>query len=136
MVGSSLVSLSPLYFPFSMNRIQFWILTSFSILVVLLLVGQVVLGRLTDNARLRVAAAQQVIGQGEASQSMLKQLAARIYQDAEKTQDPGLKDLVSREQISFNPSNANSGGTSSPESSSSSSSSPSSSYSTPIPPSH
>jgi hypothetical protein len=103
---------------------------------VLLLVGQVVLGRLTDNARLRVAAAQQVIGQGEASQSMLKQLAARIYQDAEKTQDPGLKDLVSREQISFNPSNANSGGTSSPESSSSSSSSPSSSYSTPIPPSH
>jgi hypothetical protein len=119
-----------------MNRIQFWILTTFSVLVVLLLVGQVVLGRLTETARLHVAAAQQVISRGEASQSMLKQLAARIYQDAEKTQDQGLKDLVSREQISFNPSNANSGGASSPAPSSSSSSTPSSSYSTPIPPSH
>lgn len=85
-----------------MNRIQFFILTGLSSLVVLLLVGQILLGRMTGVAQYRNSQAQALINQGQASQQMVKQLAIRIFSDSQKTQDQGLKDLLARQQISYN----------------------------------
>jgi competence protein ComGC len=87
-----------------MNRIQFFVLTGLSSLVVLLLIGHILLVRQTNFEQNRLAAAQQVINQGQAFQGNLKQLAVRIYQDSQKTQDPGLKDLLDRQQIKYTPS--------------------------------
>jgi hypothetical protein len=86
-----------------MNRIQFFVLTGLSSLVVLLLIGQIFLARQAGYEQNRLQAAQQVITQGQAFQSNLKQLAVRIFQDSQKTQDQGLKDLLTRQQISYTP---------------------------------
>ena len=86
-----------------MNRIQFWILTGLSGLVLILLVAQIALVRMTNFEQNRLALAQQVISQGQASQSILKQLAIRIFQDSQKYNDSGLKDLMARQQITYNP---------------------------------
>ena len=86
-----------------MNRIQFFLLIGLSTLVVLLLVGHILLVRQTNFEQNRLAAAQQVINQAQAFQGNLKQLAVRIYQDSQKTQDPGLKDLLDRQQIKYTP---------------------------------
>jgi len=89
-----------------MNRIQFFVLTGLSSLVVLLLIGHIFLVRQTNFEQNRLAQAQQVINQGQAFQGNLKQLAVRIFQDSQKTGDQGLKDLLTRQQISYNPSAA------------------------------
>jgi hypothetical protein len=89
-----------------MNRIQFFVLTGLSSLVVVLLVGHIFLVRQTNFEQNRLAQAQQVINQGQAFQGNLKQLAVRIFQDSQKTGDQGLKDLLTRQQISYNPSPA------------------------------
>jgi len=86
-----------------MNRIQFFVLTGLSSLIVLLLVGHIFLTRQSNFEQNRLAAAQQAINQGQAFQGNLKQLALRIVQDSQKTGDQGLKDLLTRQQISFNP---------------------------------
>jgi len=85
-----------------MNRIQFLTLTGLSGLVVILLGAQIVLGRLNGEAQFRNSQAQQIITVGQTSQQMVKQLAIRIYSDSQKTQDQGLKDLLGRQQISYN----------------------------------
>jgi phage protein D len=87
-----------------MNRIQFWVLTGLSSLIVLFLVLQLIVVHYASNDQANLAAAQQRIQRGQASQQLLKQMALRIYTDSQKTQDPGLKDLMSRQQIQFNPS--------------------------------
>jgi len=86
-----------------MNRIQFFILIGISSLIVLLLLGHVFLVRQTNFEQNRLAAAQQVINQGQTFQGNLKQLAVRIYQDSQKSGDQGLKDLLARQQITYNP---------------------------------
>jgi len=86
-----------------MNRIQFFVLTGLSSLVVVLLIGHIFLVRQTNFEQNRLAQAQQVINQGQAFQGNLKQLAVRIFQDSQKTGDQGLKDLLVRQQISYNP---------------------------------
>jgi len=86
-----------------MNRIQFFVLTGLSSLVVLLLIGHIFLTRATNFEQNRLAQAQQVINQGQAFQGNLKQLAVRIFQDSQKTGDQGLKDLLARQQITYNP---------------------------------
>jgi hypothetical protein len=86
-----------------MNRIQFFVLTGLSSLVVLLLIGHVFLTRQTNFEQNRLAQAQQVINQGQTFQANLKQLAVRIYQDSQKSGDQGLKDLLARQQITYNP---------------------------------
>ena len=86
-----------------MNRIQFFVLTGLSSLVVLLLIGHILLVRQTNFEQNRLAQAQQVINQGQSFQGNLKQLAVRIYQDSTKTQDPGLKELLDRQQIKYTP---------------------------------
>ena len=86
-----------------MNRIQFFVLTGLSSLVVLLLIGHIFLTRQTNFEQNRLAQAQQVINQGHAFQGNLKQLAVRIFQDIQKSGDQGLKDLLARQQITYNP---------------------------------
>jgi len=86
-----------------MNRIQYFVLTGLSSLVVLLLIGHIFLVRQTNFEQNRLAAAQQVINQAQAFQGNLKQLAVRIFQDSQKTQDPALKELLDRNQIKYNP---------------------------------
>jgi hypothetical protein len=86
-----------------MNRIQFFVLTGLSSLVLLLLIGHIFLVRQNNFEQNRLAAAQQAINQGQTFQNNLKQLAVRIYSDSQKTNDQGLKDLLTRQQISYNP---------------------------------
>ena len=86
-----------------MNRIQCFVLTGLSSLVVLFLLGQILLARQAGYEQARLNQAQQIVNQGQAFQGNLKQLAVRIYQDSQKTQDPGLKDLLDRQQIKYTP---------------------------------
>jgi hypothetical protein len=86
-----------------MNRYQFWSLISLSGLLVVLLFLQILLIRQTNYEQTRLVMAQQVINQGQAFQTNLKQLAMRIVQLSQQTQDQGLKDLLTRQQISFTP---------------------------------
>src|SRR5476649_2732555 len=85
-----------------MNRIQFFVLTGLSSLVVLLLLGNILLIRQNNFEQNRLAQAQQIVNQGQSLQGNLKQLALRIYQDSQKTQDAGLKELLDRQQIKIN----------------------------------
>ena len=69
----------------------------------LLLIGHIFLVRQTNFQQNRGAQAQQVINQGQAFEGNLKQLAARIYTDSQKNGgDQSLKDLLARQQITFN----------------------------------
>jgi len=86
-----------------MNRIQFWISIGLSGLVGLLLIAQILLVRQTNYEQNRLALAQQAIQQGQAFQGNLKQLAMRIVQVSQQTNDQGLKDLLNRQQITFTP---------------------------------
>jgi hypothetical protein len=86
-----------------MNRIQFFVLTGLSSLILCLLIGHIFLVRQANFEQNRLAQAQQVINQGQAFQGNLKQLAVRIYQDSQKSGDQGLKDLLTRQQITYNP---------------------------------
>jgi hypothetical protein len=86
-----------------MNRIQFFILTGLSSLIVLLLIGHIFLVRQTNFQQNRAAAAQQIVNQAQVFQGNLKQLAVRIYQDSQKSGDQGLKDLLARQQITYTP---------------------------------
>ena len=86
-----------------MNRIQFFVLTGLSSLVVLLLIGHIFLVRQVNIDQGALNQAQQMVNQAQAFQGNLKQLSVRIYQDSQKTQDPGLKAILDRQQIKINP---------------------------------
>jgi len=86
-----------------MNRIQFFVLTGLSSLVVLLLLGHILLVRETNYQQNQLVAAQQVINQGQAAANMLRQVAMKIVSDAQTKNDQGLKDLLQRQQITFTP---------------------------------
>ena len=85
-----------------MNRIQFFVLTGLSSLLALLLLGHIALAIQVGRGQNQWAAAQQVVNQGNVFQGDLKQLAVRIYQDSTRTGDPKLKDLLARQQITYN----------------------------------
>ena len=86
-----------------MNRIQFFVLTGLSSLLALLAIGHILLTVAVGRGQANWAAAQQVVQQGNVFQSDLKQLAIRIYSDSNRTADPGLKDLLARQQITYTP---------------------------------
>jgi DNA-binding transcriptional regulator of glucitol operon len=83
-----------------MNRIQFFVLTGLSSLIVLLLIGHIFLTRASNFEVNQLSQAQQVINQGQAFQGNLQRLAGTIYQDSVKTGDQGLKDILARNEIS------------------------------------
>ena len=90
-----------------MNRIQFFVLTGLSSLLLLLLVGHIFLVRQAGIEKGHLAQAQQIVNQAQSFQGNLKQLAVRIFQDSQKTQDPGLKELLERQQIKYTPGDTN-----------------------------
>jgi competence protein ComGC len=92
-----------------MNRIQFFVLTGVSSLVVLLLIGQIFLIHMTGYEQGQFNLAQQTVSQGQAAQTMMRQLAVRIFNDSEKMQDPALKDLLKRQDITYTPGAATNG---------------------------
>ncbi|MEI9999898.1 MAG: hypothetical protein WDO13_12460 [Verrucomicrobiota bacterium] len=73
-------------------------------LVFLLLLGHIVLAVQVGKAQNQVSLAQSAINQGNVFGNDLKQLAVRIFQDSQRTGDPGLKDLLARQQITYTPS--------------------------------
>ena len=86
-----------------MNRIQFFVLTGLSSLLVLLLTGHVLLEWQVARDQAVLNEAQREISQAQTFQAPLKQLALRIFNDSQKSQDQGLKDLLARNQISYTP---------------------------------
>jgi hypothetical protein len=88
----------------TMNRIQFFVLTGLSSLLALLVLGHIALSVAVGRGQANWSAAQQAVQQGNVFQNDLKQLAVRIYTDSNRTADPGLKDLLAREQITYTPS--------------------------------
>jgi hypothetical protein len=98
--------------PSYMNRIQFFLLTGLSSLVVLLLVAHIFLARQTSIGQGRLNQAQQVLNQAQQIQNNLKQLAMRIGQDSQK--DPNLKEVLTRQKITYNPASEGTNTTTSP----------------------
>ena len=86
-----------------MNRIQFFVLTGLSSLVVLLLIGQLFLVHLTGYEQNQFNQAQQTVSLGGSAQGMMRQLATRIFSDSQKTNDPALRDLLGRQGITYTP---------------------------------
>lgn len=90
-----------------MHRLQFFSLIALSCLVTLLLLAQILLVRQTNFEQNRLALASQAVNQGQAFQANLKQLAIRILQVSQKTGDPGLQELLTRNQITYTPNSDN-----------------------------
>lgn len=90
-----------------MNRLQFFILTGLASVLFLLLVAHIALVITVNHAQIDWAKAQQDVQQGQIFQNDLRQLAIRVYSDSQRTADPGLKDLLAREQITYTPSSTN-----------------------------
>jgi uncharacterized protein YpmS len=97
-----------------MNRIQFFVLTGLSSLLFLLLVGNILLSLKVSNQQIQTSQIQQALSQGQTISTNLRQLAIRLYTDAQKTGDPGLKDLLTRQQISFKANDTTGAGTGTP----------------------
>ncbi len=101
-----------------MNKAQFWTLIGLSSAVVLLLIAHIILINLATGYQTKLAIAQQVINQGQASKSILEKIAVEVYKVSEAKQDQQLKDLMARQQITFNPNtdsaSSNSGSTPAP----------------------
>jgi hypothetical protein len=85
-----------------MKRSQYWILITCSSLVVILLLLQVIFERAAQGARMLVLNAQQTITEGRNCDTRIRQLANRIYQVSLQNQDQGLRDLLTRQQITVN----------------------------------
>jgi hypothetical protein len=92
----------------TMNRIQFFVLTGLSSIAALLFIGHIALTLKVGEAQSQLAAAQQLVGQGNVARTGLQAVAVRIIQDSQRTGDSKLKDLMARNQISFTPSATNS----------------------------
>ncbi len=90
-----------------MNRIQFFVLTGLSSLLVLLLAGHIALIVAVNHAQLTWSGAQVEVNKGNVAQNGLKQVAVRIFNDSRSTNDPGLKDLLAKEQITYTPTGTN-----------------------------
>jgi hypothetical protein len=86
-----------------MNRIQFFVLTGLSGLVTILLIAHIFLVRQTNYEQNRLALASQAVNQGQAFGTNLQKLAVRILQVSQKTADPGLQELLTRNQINYTP---------------------------------
>lgn len=97
-----------------MSQIQHLILTILSILVVVLLAAQVLLVHQATIEQTRLTLAQQNISLGQGSKNMVNQLAARLYEESQKSPDPALKELLIRQQIKYNPPTDGAGSSSAP----------------------
>ncbi len=76
---------------------------SLSSLIALLLLLQIVFVRITSADQVQLLKRQQLISQGQQSDRSVRELAARIYQLSQQTNDTALKDLLTRQQITITP---------------------------------
>jgi hypothetical protein len=95
-----------------MSRTHFFIVTCLSGLVVALLVLQIIFVRMTAYDQARLIERQQIVNEGQSFDLHARQVAARIYQISQQTQDQGLKELLARQQITLAP--PTDGGTNTP----------------------
>jgi hypothetical protein len=86
-----------------MNRTQFFVLTGLCSLVFLLLAGHIWLEWQVARDQAVLTEAQRQITQAQTFQAPLKQLAVRIFNDSQKSQDQALKDLLTRNDIKYTP---------------------------------
>lgn len=86
-----------------MNRIHFLILTGLSSLIAILLILQIVFVHMTKQEEARLVRVREIVTEGQAYDLHARQVATRIYQVSQQTQDQGLKDLMTRQQISIAP---------------------------------
>jgi hypothetical protein len=84
---------------FFMNRIQFWILVTLSSLVFVFQGLQAVFSIFSQRMQIQVAYAQQAIQQGRTCDLRWRQLIERIAEVSQKTQDQGLKDILTRQGV-------------------------------------
>src|ERR1700679_2547412 len=91
-----------------MNRIQFFVITGLASLLLLLLIGNVALTYSVSSAQSNAVREQQTIQEAGTFRGYLQELAGRIWQDSQRTADPGLKDLLARQQITYTPPTTNS----------------------------
>ena len=82
-----------------MNRIQFWVLVTLSSLVIIFLALQAVFAVFSQHMQIQVAYAQQAIQQGRAYDQRWRQLIERIVEVSQKSQDQGLKDILTRQGV-------------------------------------
>jgi hypothetical protein len=84
-----------------MTRLQFWILTVTSSVAGLLLLGQIAVSQMARSTNRELQGMEILIQQGEESNKLWQQIAVRTYQASQ--QDPTLKEVLSRQQITVSP---------------------------------
>ena len=94
---------TPEFPSYPMNRTSFWILTYLSSVIAILLILQIIFVRITTYDQARLVQRQQLVSEGQSFDLHVRQVAARIYQVSQQTQDQGLKDLLTRQQITIAP---------------------------------
>ncbi|HUB66781.1 MAG TPA: hypothetical protein VL981_04785 [Candidatus Methylacidiphilales bacterium] len=86
-----------------MNRNEFLIITGLSSLVAVLLIVQIIFAHLASNEQTQLMQAQQFINRGQVSVNNLRQVALLVAEYTARTGDQGLKDLMTRQNISIKP---------------------------------
>jgi hypothetical protein len=84
-----------------MNRIQFYVVTGFAALLFILVVSDIVLAHKVSSQQIQAQQDQQILSQGQQVQQNLRALLTRMGNDLQKTGDQGMKDLLTRQQISI-----------------------------------
>ncbi len=98
-----------------MNRIQFYTLNALGVLFVGLVAIHFVSAHRLNYAQSQMIQAQQKIAQASTATSELKQLAIRVVEVQQKTNDQALKDLMARQHIVTHAPPPNAGLTPAPE---------------------
>jgi hypothetical protein len=83
-----------------MNRIQFFILTGISAVVLILMALNIYLSHSAFNAQSQAYAAQQNLTTGERFRNVLTTVVQRINVSIQKDNNQALKDLLARQKIS------------------------------------
>jgi hypothetical protein len=86
-----------------MNRVQFWILNGLGIVLVVLFGLHIFLSNLAVSGQNRMVSVQRFLQEGQYCDTRVRQLATRIYQVSQQTQDQALKDLLTRQDIRIAP---------------------------------
>lgn len=84
-----------------MNRVQFWVLTVASLILLGLFTTDIVEGYNAQAAARRLSGMHILIGQGKTCYERWQQIAVRTYQLGQ--QDPALRDVLTRQQINVKP---------------------------------
>jgi hypothetical protein len=84
-----------------MKRTQFLVLVSLSSLVFLFLALQAGFAIWSQKIQYKIMVAQQIVQQGRACDQRWRQLIGRVAEVSQKSQDQGLKDILSRQGVTI-----------------------------------